>query len=141
MGNNKGFTLIELLIVVAIIGILAAIAIPSYVGQQKKAARTEASANLQNLRLLEEKYYAENGVYAADAGTCAAGNDNRVAIQALLPGFIPGSSLSYSYCIEKDKKLAGTAQTPCFRASAFGNTGTRVSGDTFRIDCNNDKNF
>lgn len=36
-------------------------AIPAYVGQQKKAARTEAYANLQNLRLIEERYYAENG--------------------------------------------------------------------------------
>ena len=61
--NKKGITLIELLIVIAIIGILAAIAVPAYIGQQRNAARTEAYSNLQNLRLLEEQYYAENGCY------------------------------------------------------------------------------
>jgi len=139
--NKKGVTLIELIIVVAIIGILAAVAIPAYVGQQKRAARTEAYTNLQSLRLLEEQFFAENGVYTASLGTCAANNDNTAVIQAVLPGFRPGTGLSYSYCIEQNIRLDGTAQTPCFRASAFGNTGTRVVGDTFRIDCNNVRNF
>ena len=53
-----------MLIVVAIIGILAMIAIPAYVGQQKSAERTEAYTNLQNLRMLQEQYFAENGEYA-----------------------------------------------------------------------------
>ncbi|MBI5195222.1 MAG: prepilin-type N-terminal cleavage/methylation domain-containing protein [Nitrospirae bacterium] len=141
MHNKKGFTLTELIIVVAIIGILAAIAVPSYLGQQKRAARAEAYTNLESLRLLEEQFMAENSAYTASVGTCSAGNDNITAIQALLPGFQPGSGLNFSYCIEQNIVLAGTAQTPCFRASAFGNSGTRVSGDTFRIDCTNNKNY
>ncbi len=142
MNNNRGITLIELIIVVAVIGILAMIAIPGYVGQQKRAARAEAYTNLESLRLLEEQFFAENGAYTADLGTCAADNPGNVAtIQGSLPGFQPGTGLSYSYCIEQDTALAGGAQTPCFRASAFGNTGSRVAGDTFRIDCNNNKNF
>ncbi len=139
--NKKGVTLVELIIVVAIIGILAMIAVPAYLGQQKGAARTEAYSNLQNLRLLEEQFFAENSDYTASTGTCAADNDNIAAIQAILPGFKPGSGLSFSYCIEHDIKLDGTAQTPCFRARAFGNTGSRVAGDTFRIDCNNNRDF
>lgn len=66
--SSKGFTLIELLITVAIIGILAAIGIPAYIGQQKNAARTEAFTNLQNLALLESQFFAERGRYVP----CAA---------------------------------------------------------------------
>ncbi len=66
MRQNKGFTLIELLIVVAIIGILAAISIPAYIGQQTRAARTEAYKNLEALRLFEEQFFAENASYTAD---------------------------------------------------------------------------
>ena len=38
-------------------------------------------------------------------------------------------------------KSFGTAQTPCFRASAYGNTSSRVKNDIFRMDCNNARNF
>jgi len=149
MMNKKGFTLTELLIVLAIISILAMISVPAYVGQQKRAARTEASANLETLRLLEEQFLAENGGYTITLGTCAADNPGNVAtIQTgggdatnALPGYRPGNDTSYSYCIEQNIDLNGAAQTPCFRASAFGNAGTRVTGDIFMIDCNNNRNF
>jgi prepilin-type N-terminal cleavage/methylation domain-containing protein len=147
--NKKGFTLIELLIVVAIIGILAMIGIPAYVGQQKNAARSEAYTNLQNLRLLEEQFYAENSAYTASIGNCAPDKDNIAAIQVAtaLPGFKPGNGLSYSYCIVQNFQITNTsslntaAQTPCFVAYAYGNTTSRVVGDVFAIDCNNNRNF
>lgn len=141
MKNNKGITLLELLIVIGIIGILAVIAIPGYIGQQKRAARAEVFTNLESLRLLEEQFFAENAAYAPSRGTCAAGNNNIAQIQMELPGFQPGSGLSFSYCTEQNIDLDGNAQTPCFRARAFGNAGTRVAGETYRIDCNNNKNF
>jgi len=142
--DKKGVTLIELIIVVAIIGILAMIAVPSYLGQQKRAARTEAYSNLQNLRLLEEQFFAENGAYTASAANVAA-------IQALLPGFRPGTGLSFDYAITQNVALtppvavpyggATVAQTPCFVAIATGAAGSRVAGDVFAIDCNNVRNF
>ncbi|PID78388.1 MAG: dolichyl-phosphate-mannose--protein mannosyltransferase [Deltaproteobacteria bacterium] len=62
--NEKGFTLIELMIVVAIIGILAAIAIPNFMNYQCKARQTEAKSNLGTIRVNEEAYRAEYDTYS-----------------------------------------------------------------------------
>ncbi len=152
--GKKGFTLIELLIVVAIIGILVAIAIPTYVGQQRRAERSEAFSNLQNLRLLEEQFYAENGTYTAPAGQVAgAGQPGNVAIiQGSLRNFRPGTAteLSFSYQIVQNIRINTpvaappvwtTVLNPCFTAIATGNAGKRVAGEIYVIDCNNVRNF
>ena len=64
--KSKGFTLIELMIVVAIIGILAAIAIPNFMSYQCKAKQSEAKSNLGTIRTTQEAYLAEYDVYGAD---------------------------------------------------------------------------
>lgn len=143
--NRKGYTLIELLIVIGIIGILAAIAIPGYIGQQRRATRTEAYTNLENLRLLEEQFFAENGRYTASKGTCAANNPGNVGLIQTgadpLARFRPGDSLSFSYCLQQVNADLNGVVGSCYIGRAFGNTGTRVAGDEFRIDCNNNRNF
>jgi len=154
--GKQGFTLIELLIVIAIIGILAVVATTSYIGVSLKAARSEAYTNLENLRLLEEQFFAENGTYAPIAGGTINYNatpgvaDN--GIEDELTGFRPGTALSFTYLITQNVALpagavpvpyggATVAQTPCFVAVATGLAGTRVAGDVFAIDCNNNRNF
>jgi len=61
--STKGFTLIELMIVVAIIGILAAIAIPNFLRFQLKSKSSEGKVNLAAIRTAEESYLAEYGIY------------------------------------------------------------------------------
>lgn len=64
--GSKGFTLIELLIVVAIIGILAAIAIPQFAAYREKAYNSAANSDLKNLKTGMEAYMADNQEYPAD---------------------------------------------------------------------------
>lgn len=63
--RTRGFTLIEVLIVVVIIGILTAIAIPSYTQYMRRAARHQAEATMLNLSQMEERYYTNNYTYYA----------------------------------------------------------------------------
>jgi type IV pilus assembly protein PilA len=63
--NRKGFTLIELMIVVAIIGILAAIAIPNFLRFQAKAKQSEARELLSSVYTAEVSYYAEQNAYSS----------------------------------------------------------------------------
>ena len=64
--NRKGFTLVELMIVVAIIGILAAIAIPNFLNFRLKAKTSEAKSNLGAVRSTEVAYYAEWNEYVGN---------------------------------------------------------------------------
>jgi type IV pilus assembly protein PilA len=61
--SEKGFTLIELLIVVAIIGILAAIAIPQFASYRQKAYNSAATSDLKNFKTGMEAYFADNQAY------------------------------------------------------------------------------
>jgi len=63
--RKSGFTLIELMIVVAIIGILAAIAIPNFLRFQLKAKTSEGKTNIAAIRTAEQSYYSEFGVFVS----------------------------------------------------------------------------
>ena len=75
MKRNQGFTLIELMVVIAVIAILAAIAIPMYGEQVAKARRAEAMRSVGDLQLRLERWRAENPSYA-NCGTppCGSGS-------------------------------------------------------------------
>ena len=106
MKNEKGFTLIELMIVVAIIGILAAIAIPNFLNYQKKAKTSEAKTNLGAIRTSEEAYKAENDRYMAAApypGAPATAKQPWVVADSggfNTIGFAPSGNVYYEYAVQ-----------------------------------------
>ena len=69
LNDERGFTLIELLVVILIIGILAAIAIPSFLNQKDKANDAAAKSYLRNMQTADETYFTDNSTYAPDVAT------------------------------------------------------------------------
>lgn len=109
--NLQGFTLVELLITVVILGILAAIAYPSYTSYVAQTRRSDATTNLSRIAAIQEKFFTECGRYAnnlgisgtarncgtgtLDAGLAAGGLtiDGHYAITAVVfPGPLPLSA-------------------------------------------------
>ena len=136
--DQTGYTLIELMVVVAIIGILGAIAIPGYIGYRLRAERSVAWTDLQALRLLEEQFYAENNFYA---GPFAVSNPNGAAIRGpnatppgALPGFQPDQGSLYDYSIA----VGAGATTFTARAARRAGTSNDVNAP-YTIDNNNNR--
>jgi len=112
--NQKGFTLIELLIVIAIIGILAALAIPQFNAYKARAYDSDAKSNLHNLFLTCKAYWAVNGSAQACTSTIAQG-------------------ILYGYVQSVDTVLSGISGGETNFAASAQNTN---SGRVFSIDVN-----
>ena len=89
MLNRKGFTLIELLIVVVIIGILAAIAIPKFSNTKEKAYMAAMKSDLRNLVTAEEAYFADNTTYTSDAAVMSYNSSAGVAVAITVDKTVP----------------------------------------------------
>ena len=85
---RKGFTLIELLIVVVIIGILAAIAIPKFANTKEKAYLASMKSDLRNMATVQEGYFSDFQVYTTGSGK------NQAGTTASLAGFVPSAGVA-----------------------------------------------
>ena len=84
--TRKGFTLIELLIVVVIIGILAAIAIPKFANTKSKAYITAMKSDLRNLVTAEEAYFSDSSKYVSDIAQLQYKNSTGVMTPTIATG-------------------------------------------------------
>jgi len=133
MNNQKGFTLIELMIVVAIIGILAAVAIPNFLRYQAKSKQSEARVMLSGLYTSQIAFFAEQNGYGT--WTMAAG----VVTDTHLIGFAPASTPKYyqdvtcTACGGGGPTVNGSATNTSFTNQATSNIDSDVTIDTWTV--------
>jgi type IV pilus assembly protein PilE len=121
-GNKKGFTLIELMIVVVIIGILAALAIPRFMRSTTKAKQSEAKQLLKQIYTMQHAYRQEFNAYCLNgvAASAAAGaNFARIGVDI-------GASARYTYT------MVAAANT--FTCTATANLDDDATIDTWTIN-------
>ncbi|MCK4511272.1 prepilin-type N-terminal cleavage/methylation domain-containing protein [bacterium] len=133
--NQGGFTLVELMIVVIIVGILAAVAIPMYQGATERAKASEAVAALGTIRGALRVYYAEHGTYAdaafADNALVTVNSILDVSVNDLLGRYFSGA------CYTFDGAAAANAYTiECLGSASAAPYATEVSTITRTIDQN-----
>jgi type IV pilus assembly protein PilA len=132
MSNRKGFTLIELLIVVVIIGILAAIAIPKFANTKEKAVVASMKSDLRNLVTAQEAFFSDNQDYAGGGpykgdGTVYVQKNGLAGAGEL--AFTPSANTEVTVTYISAAGWSATSTNPAVPATSVPNTCGVYVGD------------
>lgn len=121
---HRGFTLIEVMITVALIGILAAVALPSYKDYVRRGSLPEAFSQLADYRVKMEQFYQDNRLYGTSA--CADGTAS-----PSWSGFAPTGAKNFTYACALSSSGQG------YTITATGKTATTSEGHVYTINHSN----
>ena len=140
--KQSGFTLIEMMIVVAIVGILAAISYPSYRDYVERAGRADGKAKLLEIMQAQERFYSQNQTYTANLGAgglgygvaanaAVASDEGRYSITAA----VCGGAIARCVALTADAVGAQANDTRCGDLT-LDSLGTKGEGGTLTVqDC------
>ena len=113
--EESGFTLIELLVVLVIIGVLLAIAVPSYLGFKKRAEKSAAQSNIRAAIPAMEAFYSDNGTYATATLASLKGIDSGLASVTLTGLGASAYTISFTQgaCMASITGPGGSITTNC----------------------------
>jgi type IV pilus assembly protein PilA len=139
--DEKGFTLIELLVVILIIGILAAVAIPTFLNQRGKGYDSNAQSMVKNMQTAEEAFATnDNGTYTANLSDLTSIDPTIVAGNNVTPRVVSANGTTgYAVAAKADPtgdeftitESAGTETNTCTHGSGGGNPGACPTSGTW----------
>jgi len=127
--DDEGFTLIELMVVVLIIAILLAIAIPTFLGARSKAQDRAAQSNLRNALTAEKTYYVDNQAYTDNTSSNLTNIEPSLTYSAAAAPTVVGNVYVQSANATDVYMAAKSASGKCFWIHDSTTTGTTYSTD------------